>query len=533
MNIRNLYKGMIAGALVLSAASCTKDLNRLPIVQVTSASVYSSPVTIKEALAKIYGGLALSGQDVGASPDISAPDIGSNTYFRNFWEAEELPTDEAVIAWNDGDLQQYHTMNWTPQMAYLTLWYNRVFFEISSANEFIRELPDSKIAGFSASDAANIKTYRNEARFIRAMAYWHAIDHFGNIPFATETSGVGVSPKQASRDSVFKFVESELLDLQGLLPDPGRNEYGRADKGAVWAVLAKLYLNAKVYTNQDRSTDCITYCNKIISSSTVYSLAAHYANLFEIDNHTTSKEIIFAIRANGLTSQSYGNATFLVHAAIGGSMDPAQFGVGGGWGGLRVTANLYNLFADPSGNTDTRAMFYTSGQTKDIADLKNFNDGYTVTKFKNVSSTGKVGSDPSGNFTDLDFPLFRLGDIYLMYAEATLRGGGGGDAGTALGYVNALRDRAYENAPGVITGEIVAADLTLPFILDERARELYWEGSRRTDLIRYGLFTSAAYVWPWKGGALNGTGVDAHLNIYPLASTDIVANPNLKQNTGY
>ena len=528
MNIKNLYKGMIAGALMVSAASCTKDLNRLPIVQVTSASVYSNPTTIKEALAKVYGGLSLSGQDVGASPDISAPDIGSNTYFRNWWEAEELPTDEAVIAWNDGDLQQYHTMNWTPQMAYLTLWYNRVFFEISSANEFIRELPDSKINSFGASDAANIKTYRNEARFIRAMAYWHAIDHFGSIPFATETSGVGDQPKQASRDSVFKFVESELLDIQTQLPDPGANEYGRADKGAVWTVLAKLYLNAKVYTGQDRSTDCITYCNKIIASH-AYSLADHYANLFEIDNHTTSKEIIFAIRANGLTSQSYGNSTFLVHAAVGGSMDPSQFGVGGGWGGLRVTANLYNLFSDPSGNTDTRAMFYTAGQTKDIADLKNFNDGYTVTKFKTVSSTGQVGSDPSGNFVDLDFPLFRLADIYLIYAEAVLRGGSGGDAATALGYVNALRDRAY----GDNSGEIAAGDLTLPFILDERGRELYWEGGRRTDLIRYDLFTSGSYLWPWKGGVLNGTGVDAHLNIYPLASTDIVANPNLKQNPGY
>lgn len=528
MNIRHLYSIIIAGALALSATSCTKDLNRLPIVQVTSASVYSNPATIKEALAKIYGGLSLSGQDVGASPDISAPDIGSNTYFRNWWEAEELPTDEAVIAWNDGDLQQYHTMNWTPQMAYLTLWYNRVFFEIASANEFIRELPDSKISSFGSSDAANIKTYRNEARFLRALAYWHAIDHFGNIPFATEASAVGNLPKQASRDSVFQFVESELLDLQNQLPDPGQNEYGRADKGAVWTVLAKLYLNAKVYTGQDRSTDCITYCNKIITSNK-YSLATHYANLFEIDNHTTSNEIIFVIRANGLKSQSYGNSTFLVHAAVGGSMDPSQFGVGGGWGGLRVTANLYNLFSDPSGNTDTRAMFYTTGQTKDIADLKNFNDGYTVTKFKNLSSTGQAGSDPSGNFVDLDFPMFRLADIYLMYAEAVLRGGSGGDATTALGYVNALRDRAYGNT----SGEITATDLTLPFILDERGRELYWEGGRRTDLIRFDLFTSGTYVWPWKGGVPNGTGVDAHLNIYPLASTDIVANPNLKQNAGY
>lgn len=528
MKISIIHKFILAGVLALPVASCTKDLNRLPIVQVTSATVYDNPGTIKNALAKIYGGLTLSGQDVTNSPDINAPDVGSNTYFRNWWEAEELPTEEAVIAWNDGDLQQYHTMNWTPQMAYLTLWYNRVFFEISSCNEFIRELPDAKISSFSASDATNIKMYRNEARFLRALAYWHAIDNFGSVPFATETSSVGMLPKQASRDSVFKFVESELLDLQTLLPAPGGNEYGRVDQGVVWTTLAKLYLNAKVYTNQDRSSDCITFCNKIISSNK-YSLATHYANLFETDNHTTSKEIIFALRANGLTSQSYGNATFLVHAQIGGTMDPSKFGVGGGWGGLRVTSSLYNLFSDPSGNTDTRAMFYTDGQKKDIGDLKSFNDGYAVTKFKNLSSAGKAGSDPSGNFVDLDFPMFRLADIYLMYTEAVLRGGTGGDAGTALTYINALRDRAYGNA----SGEIGSGDLTLPFILDERGRELYWEGNRRTDLVRYGLFTSGSYVWPWKGGVAGGTGVDAHLNTYPLASTDLVANPNLKQNSGY
>jgi hypothetical protein len=521
-----INKLFVFGALALAVTSCTKDLNRTPIVQVTSASVYNDPVTIKEALAKLYGGLTLSGQDVAASPDINFSDVGSNVYFRNWWESEELSTDEAVIAWNDGDLQEYHTMNWTPQMAYLTLWYNRVFYEITICNEFIRELPDAKISSFSSSDAANIKTYRNEARFLRALSYWHAIDNFGNPPFATETSGVGTAPHQASRDSVFNFVESELLDLQTLLPAPGTNEYGRVDQGAVWTLLAKLYLNAKVYTGTDRSTDCITYCNKITASG-VYNLAVKYGYLFETDNHTTSKEIIFALRANGLTSQSYGNSTFLVHAAVGGNMAPSEFGIGGGWGGLRVTSNLFNLFTDTA--ADHRAMFYTNGQTLDIADLKNFNDGFSVTKFKNVDTLGHPGSDPTGNFVDLDFPLFRLGDVYLMYAEAVLRGGAGGSMTTALGYVNALRDRAYGNT----NGEILAGALNLQFILDERGRELYWEGTRRTDLIRFGLFTNATYLWPWKGGVLNGTGVSDNLNIYPLASTDIVANPFLHQNPGY
>jgi hypothetical protein len=125
--------------------------------------------------------------------------------------------------------------------------------------------------------------------------------------------------------------------------------------------------------------------------------------------------------------------------------------------------------------------------------------------------------------------MFRLADVYLMYAEAALRGGSGGDNATALNYINLLRQRAYGNTSGNIT----SADLTLDFILNERARELYWEGHRRTDLIRFGKLTGGTYLWPWKGGVEEGTGVDAHYNLYPIPSSDIVANPNLVQNPGY
>ena len=176
---------------------------------------------------------------------------------------------------------------------------------------------------------------------------------------------------------------------------------------------------------------------------------------------------------------------------------------------------------------DKRAMFWTDGQNLDIADIGTFTDGYAITKWKNVKSTGQAGSDPT--FCDTDFPLFRLGDVFLMYAEATLRGGGGGDLSTALTLVNALRTRAYGDAGGNIT----ASDLTLDFILDERGRELYWEATRRTDLIRYGKFTTSAYIWPWKGGIAEGISVSDFYNIFPIPSADVSANPNLVQNPGY
>ena len=218
------------------------------------------------------------------------------------------------------------------------------------------------------------------------------------------------TPPQKSRADVFAYVESELKDLENVLPAPGQNEYGRADQGAAWMLLAKLYLNAEVYTGTDRYTDALTYCNKIISSG-VYTLASRYQDLFEIQNNTT-KEIIFPLVADGLYSQSYGNTTFLIHAEIGGKINPADYGIvaGGGWGGLRTTSALVNKFDTATGKTDNRGMFFSSGQTLVIKTVGNFNDGYAVTKYKNVDASGKAGSDPTKTFVDTDFPFFRLGD---------------------------------------------------------------------------------------------------------------------------
>jgi hypothetical protein len=190
------------------------------------------------------------------------------------------------------------------------------------------------------------------------------------------------------------------------------------------------------------------------------------------------------------------------------------------------------LFDDPSGATDKRAQFYTTGQSLIMNDLYTGTDGYSSTKYRNVTRSGGPAphADPAGNWVDIDFPLFRLGEIYLIYAEAVLRGGTGGDAATALDYINQLRTRAYS---GSVSGNITAAQLTTDFILDERGRELYYEALRRTDLVRYDKFTTANYLWAWKGGVFAGRQEDSKYNIFPLPSTDLSSNPNLIQNTGY
>ncbi|MFL9482824.1 RagB/SusD family nutrient uptake outer membrane protein [Chitinophagaceae bacterium LWZ2-11] len=530
--LETIHTKFLAAGLLFLAAGCSKSLDQKPYVQVTSETVYSSPANIKSALAKLYAGLSLSGQDATTYPDINTQDVGSNVFLRVYWEAQELTTDEAVIGWNDHDLLAYHNMNWTANGYFNQIMYDRVYFEIAACNEFIRQTAGKSFSGFSAQDIANIKVYTNEARYLRAFAYWVAIDLYGNVPFVTENDGVGAYfPKQIQRKDLFTYLETELLDLQNVLPDPGQTDYGRADKGAAWMLLAKLYLNANVYTGTAKNTEAITYCNKIINSNK-YALASKYSNLFKTDNNLT-KEIIFPIAADGISSQSYGNTTFLVHAEVGGNMNtntqPYGIAAGGGWSGMRTTKAFVNLFSDPTGNTDQRAIFYTNGQTLEIINISNFGDGYAVPKFINLSSTGQQGSDPTGTFVDTDFPLFRLADVYLMYAEAVLRGGSGGDQTTALNYVNLLRQRAYGNT----NGNIASGALTLDFILAERGRELYWEAQRRTDLIRFGKFTDASYLWPYKGGVPAGTGVDAKYNLFPLSATDLIANPNLIQTKGY
>jgi hypothetical protein len=517
--------------VVVLFTSCTKDLNRQPLTGTTAGDIYNTPANYKEVLAKIYAGLAVSGQQGPAgNPDITGYDEGFSNYLRQYWQMEELPTDEAVIGWGDADIQDLHNMNWTTSNTFVRMIYNRIYYQITLCNEFIRESSDDALnsKGFSADDVNNIKQYRAEARFMRALSYWHALDLFGNVPFVTEKDPVGnFLPPQMPRDSVFNYVESELLDIESSLADPKTNEYARADKAADWMLLAKLYLNSEVYTGVKRYDDCITYCNKIIAAG--YSLEPQYADLFLADNNT-SNEIIFPVAFDALHTQTYGGMVYLIHAEIGGSMNAADFGVSsGGWAGLRTTKNLVELFPDITGNTDKRAMFYTDGQNLDIkVILNNFTDGYAITKYKNINREGQAESDPTNTFVNTDYPMFRLADVYLMYAEATLRGGSG-DLSTATNYINALRQRAYGNS----SGNISEADLSLDFILDERARELYWEGTRRTDLIRFGKFTSGDYLWPFKGGVLNGTGVADYRSLFPIPVSDITVNPNLKQNSGY
>jgi hypothetical protein len=531
MAMKTKFYNVLSAAVILSSvliAGCIKDLDTVPIDPDVFASerIYADFSNYEKVLAKLYAGLSLTGQKgPDGDADLRGLDEGFSQYLREYWYAQELPTDEAVLGWGDASLALLAKMNFSPSNEFTTVMYSRIFYQVALCNEFIRETTDSKVSGrgFDETQKTTIGLYRAEARFIRALSYYHALDLFGNVPFVTEEDAVGAFlPEQISRADLFNYVESELLAIENELMAPRTNVYGRVDRAADWMLLARLYLNAEVYGVSAKYTETITYTKKVIDAG--YVLEDTYAHMFMADNHLANG-IIFAVPFDGVNSKSWGGTCFLVNASVGGSMLPANYGISGGWWGLRAKPQFVDKF--PTDASDSRKMFWTDGQKKEIASLTTFTDGYAVTKWTNIKSTGGAGSN--GTHPDTDQPIFRLADAYLMYAEAVLRGGTGGSTSAALAYVNEIRLKAYGNT----SGQIAEGALTLSFILDERARELYWEGYRRTDLIRYGLFTGGGYIWTWKGGTQEGLATDTKFNLYPIPDADMGANPNLVQNNGY
>lgn len=538
----NYIKKLLFVIPTLLIVSCHDDLDQSPIDpdSFTETNVFANADEAKGALAKLYASLALTGQQgPSGQPDITGIDEGTSQYSRLLFSLNELTTDHAVIGWGDPGLPNLHAMNWGAGNDFTTGMYYRLAQEVSFTNSFIENAS-------ALNENVEVEAYIAEARFLRAFAYYNLLDLYGEVPLVTVVSTD--LPEQNTKAEIFSFVESELLAIQDLLKDSGANEYGRVDRVAAWALLSKLYLNAEVFTGEDRYTDAITFSNLTINSS--YSInttdangnGSAYDELFLADNNSNGaqNEFIFTLNFDGNNSRTYGGTTFLVHAAIGGAMDAFNFGVNGGWSGLRTTKALVNKFdysitnTDADGNPieweDSRALFYTDGQSFEINTIANtFTDGYAVTKFKNVDSNGAAGVDEGGDFVDTDLPVIRLAEIYLNYAEALLRGGSGGNLNTATSYINELRARAF----GSTAGNISSGDLDLDFILDERSRELYWEGQRRTDLIRFNDYTTGNYLWPFKGGSKSGTAVDDFRKLFPLPSNIILINPNLTQNTGY
>ena len=529
MKTMKYFLSILAATALL--ASCIGDLNVTPIDpnSNTADKALVDEAAYTSFLASIYTGFATSGYyGANGDPSISGLDGGASQYIRGLFHHSELTTDEAVCGWNDQTIKNFHWMNWTTDDTFIYAFYSRIFMQVSAANEFIREAMASDVT-FSQKEE-----FIAEARVLRALAYFHAIDNFGNVPFADETSVVGAFPSQISRVELFNWLERELTDLinNSALAGARANGFARADKGVAKFLLAKLYLNAKVYTGTDRYNDCATVLGSLMNDG--YSLHTTpngdifnaYQDLFLADNNKCTDEIIFAIEQDGVNTTSYGATNYLIFASTGGEMDPAAMGISSGWGGLRTTPEFYHKFSA----NDARNLFYTATQQEDIDDIGEFSHGIAFMKFRNVNSVDGDVPNKAYNeddakwtgpsFVNTDFPMMRYADVLLMAAECQVRGAA---VPGAIDGFNAVRARAGLNA---------IANPSLQDILDERGRELYQECWRRSDLIRFGQFTSG-YNWQWKGNVKEGKDVESYRTLFPIPDSDRLANTGLQQNQGY
>ncbi|MDR2804672.1 MAG: RagB/SusD family nutrient uptake outer membrane protein [Dysgonamonadaceae bacterium] len=520
-NIRTYTR--IVALTMLGFASCVDELDQMPHIETTSASVYEQAANYKSVLAKLYASFVISGHEKGGGNADIASDNGENSdYLRIYFNLQEVPTEEIAYTWLEGNnMTNIAYMKWEATDIWVSDMYYRIYYSIALCNEFLRNATDGQMAGFTENEQKDIRTFRLEARFLRALAYFHALDLYGNIPFVSENDPVGAFiPPRYTRAQIFEFVENELKEIAPLLPSPSETEYARATKGAAWTLLAKLYLNAEVYVQKQYYTECIAACKNVFAEN--YSLEPDYAKLFNADNHLRANEIIFPFAVDAQHTTSWGATTYLVCGAIvtTGSQNAADYGVDEAWGMFRVRPELPNKFAAQ----DRRALFHTQGQTLNLDVMTDQTQGYCVEKWTNLTDDGQKASNTAADGVNTDFPMFRLADVYLMFAEAVVRGGTGASFADARAYINLLRERAYGDNSGNVLSD---SDLKLDLILDERARELYWECTRRTDLIRFGRFTGNSYVWQWKGGVKEGTGTDEKYNIYPIPYTELSANPNL------
>ena len=536
--MKNIYRYMTIAALGLalcSTTSCLKDLDQYPHTDTTSKDVYTSVENYESVLSGIYTSMIVNLSDI-------ADDDRYQNYTRCLTMFQECSTDTMDDVWLSGEtMTDVSFQQWNAGDPWVSAMFYHIYNIISLSNEFIRNASESAISKFSEADREKIRSWREEARGLRALAYYHELDFFNVASFVTEKNEVGsFIPETYSRKQLFEYIESELKELGESLPS--RN-YGHFTKSTANALLARLYLNAEVYTGTARWDDCISACNKVLDDG-YNALTSSYASLFNADNDKRTDEIIFALACNASYTVAWGAGTYLVCATRFDNYDGIleDFGVSTYWNCLRVRPQLVNLFT----TGDSRAMFGSydrknydkapddfyevEGDTKykyrdrdkEISKHDDVTTGWQMNKWTNLTDAGTVASDTRVNGAETDYPMFRLADVYLMIAEASLRGGNGAKK-TALEYVNQVRERAF----GGTSGDITASDLNLDFILDERGRELYSEGVRRTDLIRFGKYTSG-YNWNWKGGVLEGKDVDAKYCVLPIPEAELSANPGFK-----
>lgn len=546
----NIKKYMILGgmALGMGLTSCVGDLDLDPI-DPNLESPTNPELVLKEAL-ECYQMMATSGQEGPGSSVISGLDNGRGQYTRAIFMMNEFPTDEVIWIWKDDGIYDLVTNTFDASNGNIYGTYARLFAHIAVCNQTIADMEGK-------TDPEYLKLH-DEVRTLRAMSYYWMLDIFGRSAFTlNRADGISSAPVEYSREQLYAWLEQELVDIvdNGHLAETP--VYGRVGKDAAEALLARLYLNAGVYTGTPAWDKCATRCSNIIARHQGggfqgSGLAKEYLHLFCRDNfaympgggNKEENEILWGIPFDADNLQSYGGTMFLINGvlATGDGIQADDFGCNNPWKCMKAPKQFSERF---DGN-DYRTSLWLKGKVGEKEfkitndEFSGWGDGYVCVKWTGLNrgtdysplekfnpSARKVFSSKvtATQFASTDLALIRLADVYLMYAECALNGGA--DKAKGVQYANYVRNRAGIPSWGI-------ADLTAENLLAERSRELYWELTRRSDLIRFGKFTGPdQMVWAWKGNDVNGNQIADRYNLMPVPVNILSASPEFTQNPGY
>ncbi len=506
--------------MLLGMTACTGDLDVTPD-DPNNKTELSSADEWYGYFGSLYGNLIYEGN---LTP--SGVDGGAGVFTRCHWNMQEITADEAIIlnTWNDPGYSDLKYNTWTSNNTWEFMCFQREATTAVTCMEFCRKADGAQEYGISESTIAQWKA---EAYVLKDLCYYYMIDMYGRGPWVTEETAIGETPETYDRKQLFDAVTSELLEQinSGNLLPAGQQEYGRVSREAARMLLAKLYLNAEVYTGTPMYSECAAQIKEILK--TINTLAPTYKYLFCDGNqkYCNGGEILWSVPQNEVSVQTYGGTTYLTAGATMGTIPEdvlVSIGASDKWNGLKVRPELINVFTDRG---DYRYLFYEGEFTNSVENLNSYeadSDGYMCIKYRRTSENdyfNAAGVVPTTCFTNIDYPLFRLADAFLMLSECEKRGATGSDTGYE--YFNKVRARA---------GLAPMSNPTLDDILDERQRELYWEGHRRSDLVRFGKYTGNAYVWSWKGGVYEGTTISNNRNVFAIPYQYVAT---VGQNDGY
>jgi len=507
-----LYTVLTLGAL-MGASACT-DLDETIYSQLPADGFFTNEESLLKNVGRAYAWLSSSSW--------------SNGYLQHMgvWMNDMVTTDECIIPyregglwWDDGVWIQDHQHSWDYTHDGVWRTYSFVMDGVTRCNQILYQMDEANVE-FDGSDKLVA-----EVKMVRAWLYLKGIDWFRNLPLVTDFTDTEL-PSQVSPETLFEFIESEINENVGFLEDaPTTANYGRVTKAAAYTMLAKLYMNAAVWIGKPMWAEASAACDKVMAYSSL-QLEKDYFKNFALDNET-STETIWAIPLEASVT-----STFPLHNITLQTLSQQTFNIKNFcWDGACALEWLWNAYEendkrrdswlegpqyDKSGNplmvSPGRQLTYTPyvGPIYDQANPSLLDSGVRMCKWEYEDGLSYMAMSN-------DFPIYRLADIYLLKAEALMRQNGGNANAEAVRYANLVRERAGAS-------DYTTSTLTLDELLEERARELCWEGHRRQDQVRFGTFSK-----PWD----NKTNTDAYRDIYPIPQRAMTTNANLKQNPGY